>query len=151
MGTRQRDAALLSEAERARHPWAYACDKPDCHYTVAADTERLAEHERYTHACPRKGAPMGKSILEKMWDQLDADVDLLFRSPVEEQKIVGARAQARCEAIALVMDPILRDRDEVWHEAYQRLVARQEGREHITPGLNPATAAADLKRALGEQ
>lgn len=158
-----------SARELASHPWKFECDRQGCFYVVCADSEREAEFERYAHACPRKGGPMGPSVIQQAWAQLDDEVDEIMKlTPVvEAEKRLGgyeatpavwarrrglaemkARARGKSEILALIMSPIFTTADEISAEAGQRYAARLMGLTRQTPGTDPATAAHDLRDAL---
>jgi hypothetical protein len=82
------------------------------------------------------------NLIGKMWEQLDAEVDLIASNGSEEAKV---RAKAKAEIIALFMAPFFRTWEEVSMEAGRRLYARRNGLTHHTPGTDPATARADLR------
>lgn len=161
MGVNPRAAGLLSEVELARHPWSFRCDRPGCYYGVCAQTEIDADRERFTHGCPRTGGPMGTgpSILQRMWQTMDALMDGYMaivdtrdtlvavgaitpevadklRSLADDCRASAQRAHGVCEMIAIVHAPHLADADAVWAEAVARYTARQSGAYHVTPGVS---------------
>lgn len=158
-------AGLLSPAEIERRPWQFTCDKPGCFYGVSAPNQHVAEYERWSHACPRKEGPMGSSIIEQAWAQLDSQVDAIMglmtlcqRAEAEqvphvqlrEQLTVAqAKARGKAEILALMMTPIFADADAVAAESALRWQARQQGQVRQTPGVDPATAGHVMSEAVG--
>ena len=128
-----------SPAELAAHPWRFTCEVDGCFYNVCADSEDEAEMLRYSHGCPRRGSgDMGKSIIERAWEQLDAQVDEILTLASDSDvninptlanalEVAKARARGKAEVLALLMVPHYPTADAVAEEAGRRAAARQAG------------------------
>lgn len=76
----------------------------------------------------------GRDVCIELWKRLDSAIDTIRSgTPTPEQD--KARASALAEVIALVMEPFYWDPQAVLKESMTRWTARQEGREHESPGL----------------
>jgi len=125
-----------SEAELLRHPWAFTCDVPGCHYTVCADSQADADRERFIHGCPRNGVTMiGESLLERIFAQLDAQVDNIFRCAGGDPgafEISKAVARGQAEVIVMICAPHFSTVEEVSAEAGTRHAYRAAGEPYST-------------------
>jgi hypothetical protein len=70
-------------------------------------------------------AHAGKSILEYLWEMMDATYADLMENP-DKKKLQG-RAGGIAEALALMSNPYLRDVEAVRNAAHERWEAVQEG------------------------
>lgn len=86
---------------------------------------------------PRKvDMDQGRGHLLNIWEKLDTELALI------KQDVGGhyaeyhkARAGALAEVLAGLMAPFFTTREEITREALARWTAKQEGRDHVTPGL----------------
>lgn len=88
----------------------------------------------------------GRNICLELWQKLDACIDQIRGTQVDNALIEAekVRATALAEVIALVMQPFYADSTAVLQESMNRWTGRQEGRDHESPGLaeaiwNPST------------
>lgn len=89
------------------------------------------------NAYPRKmDMDQGRNVCLEMWRRLDGLIDKIKAGDTGEQvELTKARATELSENIALVMSPFYSDSVAVLQESQVRWTARQEGREHESPGL----------------
>lgn len=91
------------------------------------------------HPYPRKVdmADDGRDICVELWRRLDACIDQIRGVQVDAQLIEfeKIRAQQLADVIVLVMSPFYADQTAVLKESMTRWTARQESREHESPGL----------------
>jgi len=91
-------------------------------------------------AYPRKvDMDQGRNVCVELWHKLDGLIDEI-RAPQTSVHDEYNKAQANmlAEVIALVMSPFYEDSTAVLRESMVRWEARQEGREHESPGLAEA-------------
>lgn len=94
----------------------------------------------------------GPTLLQRTWDLLDAEVDLIFDPSGEYIEYHKNRARAIAEVLAMFMVPHFASADEISKEAMKRRKAREAGdTEYETAGLGSRRyeppAAAILERA----
>lgn len=93
------------------------------------------------HPYPRKvdmTLDHGRSTLVEFWHTLDGCVDRIRAGSSIEPELEKTRATTYAEVLASLMSPFYPDRDAVLRESMARWTARQEGREHQSPGLAEA-------------
>jgi hypothetical protein len=77
----------------------------------------------------------GREHLLTLWKKLDAEIDTIRASSPELTEYNKTRASTLAEVIAQLMSMFYADTNAVLVESMNRWTARQEGREHQTPGL----------------
>lgn len=94
------------------------------------------------HAYPRKvDMPgvhdQGRDVCVELWHKLDNTIDQIRGGQVDVQllEFEKVRASTLADTIALIMSPFYADTNAVLAESMTRWKARQEGREHESPGL----------------
>jgi hypothetical protein len=145
-------------ASTGRH--IYRCS--GCKWGRGYGSASEADIAQAFHACPWRGAdmPAGKSIIEKSWEQLDAQLDEIIALKAKVNSLGGgdtmkvdtegwidqfaaarARARGKAEILALFMAPHFNTADEVSMESSRRRAARLAGdTSYVTPGLTGSTS-----------
>jgi len=92
--------------------------------------------ELYSYYHPEASMAGGPTLVQQMWDLLDARTAELMK-PVPDEEILTTRGQARgiAQCLALFMQPHFSTADDVVREAVKRYKAKQEGTDYETPGL----------------
>lgn len=111
------------------YPWISDCGVVGCYYIVSARTKIAAELQLAIHNCPLEGvtkgmsentpANAGKSIVEKLWDMLDNDVNMIKSDSINTEWH-KAHAAGLAAAIALMAVPYFTDTAGVSREALRR-------------------------------
>lgn len=120
-------------------------DTGRCILTWATKESGVKVKTMVFHPYPRKAdMDQGRNILVEMWRWLDRDIDTIRGNPGHDMEHDKTHAMALAETIALLMAPFYADSKAVLAESMNRWTARQEGREHESPGLaesiwDPAT------------
>lgn len=92
-------------------------------------------------AYPRKidmpGYSQGRNALLHFWKKLDTDIDTIrsLQTNDYDREYAKAHATALSEMIAYLMPQFYADQTAILAESMTRWTARQEGREHESPGL----------------
>lgn len=113
---------------------------------VAATSQEHAEQIRDTHKCPYAGGEtrwswdVTKTLVEQIWDKLDAEMVKIKSAPTSSAEQVDVlqatqRARAFAEVLAIFMVPHFRTADDIAREAAKRYKAKQAGEDYETPGL----------------
>lgn len=91
------------------------------------------------HPYPRKAdMDQGRNICLELWQKLDYEIDTIRSQNAQLTEYNKTRATALSEVIALIMSPFYADSTAVLQESMNRWTARQEGRDHESPGLAEA-------------
>lgn len=131
--------SLIVEADFVRYPYVYTCSQEGCYYSVTVRTidEGYIQHAIHKH---RKNGVIdmslsAKSLLEALWDKIDAEVKSIMEAAEERREYHKARASGIAEAIALMHSPYFETTEEVSREALVRYRAFSAGEQYETPGL----------------
>lgn len=86
----------------------------------------------------------GRDVCLELWRSLDAKIDTIRGPEPTDTELHKEAALTYAKVIALVMSPFYADQQAVLAESMNRWKARQEGRDHESPGLaesiwDPAT------------
>lgn len=88
------------------------------------------------HPYPRKvGMDQGRNILLETWQKLDDSITIIRANPDYDMEHDKTRATALAEVIALMMPTFYESPEAVLRESMTRWTARQEQRDHESPGL----------------
>lgn len=95
----------------------------------------------------------GKSLIQMMWDVLDATYEELYYSnnntPARAAYLWG-KLDGVCNLIRITSAPYYEDTDDVELEAETRRIARLAGKYHMTPGCEAVTVIGDKRIANTE-
>lgn len=157
-------------ADRLLLPWIFECSNFNCTWRTAHKDSASAYRERDRHfhnSCPyikENTVPPGKSIIEKMWDELDVItkelIDTKANPPEDLDKVEFAKTQGKGQGLAmgifLMSQPHFADVGAVAKWAGRRYKMNAGTMEHIdTPGcegFNPMPLPAQteaVKRPRG--
>ena len=154
------------------HPFVFKCDVIDCYYRTAHNTEEEAANDKIRHdqsgQCPSTGGKtylmeevdergqrytalhMGKSLAEKLWDDLDEAFAKLKTAQNEGDQFGVELAKGQCQAFSISLQHMLAHyyphTDDVTREAIKRYKIQHEGAEfEPTPGyqFNPPPPGTD--------
>lgn len=144
-------------ADSQRWPYAVSCSQVNCYFTVCCGTPGegegiLARHET-EGPCPfdgrgaSKGMPVGKSLREMQWDQLDLAVDRAVDPATEPRHKEQAKGEilgiAKC--IYLMDLPYWGSPEAVMAEGAERLKMRKgEIAKRATPGCEVSHSVQEL-------
>lgn len=145
-----------------KNPWSVWCEKPDCYLSFAAPSYEEGVKYFTMHKCPymspSRGFLVSQTTVQKCWTKLDVAVVELLQgnwpdnpdgTPHEERVRLKGVCRGMAEIIAELMGSTW-DADAVSKEAGERYKAKQEGREHITPGLEPSMGKPHMTREQKE-
>ncbi len=128
------------------------CEQPNCYMHMTVNTEEEQAHYLANHKCPYWGGEskvswsVTKTLVEQMWDKLDAEMDALKGHWTKEDKWTMVRpvdpeyhknrARAFAECLAIFMVPFFETADDIAREAVKRWEARRDSdSQYETAGL----------------
>lgn len=128
--------------------FTYRCEQdPECMALAYSKNPDSAKRAIDGHICPapprRDMVPSGKTVIQKLWDELDEGVDEIKKYP-ESSNIEGMTGHARgiALALALLSTPWFRSTEDILRQANKRWRMRQgEIPWEQTPGYNFYPAA----------
>jgi len=132
-----------------RYHYTYFCDaNTECMAVAYGSTEESACRELDGHICPAEVKPdmmpSGKTVLQKMWDLLDGQIDRILDLNLPEMGQLKAKHEAFGTAmcLAFMSIPYFRSRDDILLHAHKRWQMRTgQIPWEATPGYNYYPAA----------
>lgn len=154
---RNMDVAL-KQTDADKFPFIFHCEEEGCHWHTAHASWAQAAHVRLHHranTCPlgghskigRVGNPVGSTLIEKMWIELDRITKVLIETPkedreTEEYRVARGQGQGVAHCLWLISSPHFESVDNVKKWAVRRYKMEHEDAEfQPTPGVkgyNPA-------------
>lgn len=131
----------------------FRCQQPAC-WTMVSVAEGDLERFALSHSkknCPSKGnkrkvgGSLLKSIIEIMWEEVDAAMALLSAPPTSESSHEHLRGQLHgmTKMLFIMSGPYFKTHDDVKREALARYRAHVAGEEYVTAGCGNITFAHD--------
>ena len=129
----------FASKDDASRPWLVECEKDNCHFRCSAKTQEFGEQQLASHKCPMSKPARfgGKSLIEKMWDELDDTVGLIQDEGPSSDVKAGLKKYAEGIAfcIAVMAEPYFTSVKGVSVEALRRWKMRTGQMEFApTPG-----------------
>jgi hypothetical protein len=135
--------------------YLFECDQPNCYRRLTFNSENEVLREKLTHKCPYWGGEskvswsVTKTLVQQMWDMLDAELDQLKGHWASDGSTKGwvsgtpvnpeyhqHRARAISDCLAIFMQPFFTTADDIAREAIRRWEARRDtDLEYETPGI----------------
>lgn len=154
---RNMDVAL-KQTDAHKFPFIFHCEEEGCHWHTAHASWAQAAHVRLHHranTCPlgghskigRVGNPVGSTLIEKMWIELDRITKILIETPAEEletedYRVARGQGQGVAHCLWLISSPHFESVDNVKKWAVRRYKMEHADAEfQPTPGVkgyNPA-------------
>lgn len=119
-----------------KYPWIVQCEEFNCFWTTAHTTEEKAKKVEKGHPCPLKGPTRynmkGKSIIEKLWDELDNEFDEIYTKKFagEDSKWNEGRCRGIAWCIVEMAGPYFTEADQVMRQGVKRYKIRKGEMEY---------------------
>lgn len=142
----------LMQNDAHKFPFIFDCEEPGCYWHTAHASWGQAANTRLIHrasTCPldgsskvaRHGNPVGSSIIEKFWIELDQVTKFLIEAPDdikqnEDFRIARGKAQGIAKCIFIISSPHFETPEHVGRWAMRRYKMEHKGLEfEPTPGV----------------
>lgn len=139
-----REPSGFKSKDERDHPWTFRCDKPECFWVTAHETqERALEIER-DHDCPHitpfhQGSmvPAGLEFIKVVWDEMDDLTDQYYdpSTEPEDKQYAKHRLGGMAQVIKHWMPPALNETGFIAQELRKRWQERGKGEMPNTEGV----------------
>lgn len=133
MTVKQREAPFNFGVYAGVYPWIATCEEFLCYWSTAHKTEDEAKKILVTHTCPHRGPRRynvkGKAIIEKLWDELDSEFDVIYQmmqDKNEDTKWNSGRVRGIAWCIVQMAGPYYTEVDQVMRQGKKRYQMRNK-------------------------